>query len=333
MVKPILPSLDGLNRIDSMATGEAIRALNNTMKQLTKELEHAFYNLDDENFNEVEWNNITSPIYAQIEDNKENIATLQLVADRFDLMVSGIGEDGQVTAASIVAAINDAGSEITIAADKINFEGFTTFVTGDELATELGDYATLTGLSSGTTTINGGCITTGAINASLITTGYLSANRISGGEISSSTFKSTYGSRIMQLTSGKILFAETDGNGGMIYYDTGSNTLAIGATDDIGISNGSSDTISTYTGHLDLFATGDITLDTTEGASISLDNGDVTIDGDMVYIDNLYVDYRGAGNVPVINSSSNYKNIRLAFTGTGVVVSSGSSVLGNLLFD
>ncbi len=271
MVKPTLPNLDGLNRIDSMETGEAIRALNNTMKMLTKELEHAFYNLDDENFNEVEWNNITSPIYAQIEDNKENIATLQLVADRFDLMVSGIGADGQVTAASIVAAINGTSGEsmVKISADHIDISGEVQFLTPDDVG------------ASGTTVISGSRITTGTIdaskvtvsnlNASNITTGSLSANRISGGTIDASdiesvnitsctisggTYTVTGSDSKMVIKNGLIYFynAGATSNFGYIYYYDNTNQLFLGCNNDIKLE--ASDNISIEMGN-DLYIQAD----------------------------------------------------------------------------
>lgn len=42
-------------------------------------------------------------------------------------IVSSVGEDGEVTAASIVTAINDAGSSVKISADHVNISGFVTF--------------------------------------------------------------------------------------------------------------------------------------------------------------------------------------------------------------
>lgn len=270
MVKPSLPTTTSLNQIDGMATDEAIRALNNTMKQLTKELEYSLYNLDEENFNEVEWGNITSPIYAQIEDANENIATLQLTADKFDVMVSGIGSDGLVTTASIVAAINNAGSTINIDADKINFTGFTTFLTAADVG------------ASGSTTISGSRITTGTLNANLcsvtnlsasnITTGTLSSRSISacsitggtisGTAISGGSYTLTGSDSKMVIDNGYIYFynANALSNYGYIYYDDSANQLWLNCNNDI-----------------KLFASDDISIEM---------NGDLYIDADNFTLGN-----------------------------------------------
>ena len=175
MVQFNFPSLTNMSDITSETSTDVLAELVNSQNRLLKELEYGMYNLDDDNFNETEWDNITDPIYARIEDNEENIAELSLTADTFSVMVSGISDDdGLVTAASIVAAVNEAGSTVKINADHIEFTGYTTFLTADDVG------------SSGSTTISGDRITTGRIDADLITTGELSANRISGGTINAS---------------------------------------------------------------------------------------------------------------------------------------------------
>ena len=81
--------------------------------------------------------------------SSENESKISLVIEKVD------GVD-VIKAASIVAAINDAGSTITINADKINFDGFATFMRS-------ADY-----LSAGKTTIDGGKITANSITAAQI---------------------------------------------------------------------------------------------------------------------------------------------------------------------
>ena len=95
--------------------------------------------------------------------SSENESKISLVVEKVD------GVD-VINAASIVAAINDAGSTITIDADKINFDGFATFMRG-------ADY-----LTAGQTTIDGGRITANSITASQINATDLSvsAANISG---------------------------------------------------------------------------------------------------------------------------------------------------------
>lgn len=128
-------------------------------------------------------------ISATVDDNKGNIAHLSMRVDQFEMTVSKLGyidpdgnwvptetsgfvtksnlsvmfsailnEDGTVAnAASIMTAINNDVSEVTISADKINFEGsaiFTSKVQG----------------VIGQTTINGNMIATGSISADKIDT-------------------------------------------------------------------------------------------------------------------------------------------------------------------
>ncbi|HPD28000.1 MAG TPA: hypothetical protein PK673_06465, partial [Paludibacteraceae bacterium] len=91
--------------------------------------------------------------------SSENESKISLVVEKVD------GVD-VIKAASIVAAINDAGSTITINADKINFDGFATFMRS-------ADY-----LSAGKTTIDGGKITANSITATQIDTSGLVAESI-----------------------------------------------------------------------------------------------------------------------------------------------------------
>lgn len=89
--------------------------------------------------------------------NVYNLATIQQKANdngaSIAQVVEAVGADGKVTAASIVAAVNNEDSSVTIDADKINFVGFAKFLTADDL----GEY--------GETTIYGGRIDTDSLVA------------------------------------------------------------------------------------------------------------------------------------------------------------------------
>lgn len=67
--------------------------------------------------------------------------------------VQNIGIDGEVNAASIVASVNNSDSSVTINADHINFVGYSTFLTAEDLGV------------SGTTSIYGDRIKSGTITA------------------------------------------------------------------------------------------------------------------------------------------------------------------------
>lgn len=75
---------------------------------------------------------------------------IQVESGKISQIVSSVGSDGEVTAASIVSAINSTGSDVTISADKVNLSGYVTI-------------ASLSG--DGTTIINGSNITTGIIKS------------------------------------------------------------------------------------------------------------------------------------------------------------------------
>ena len=91
-------------------------------------------------------------------DTGESLATYLQEAGKDYAKTSQIAQitndDGTVTAASIVAAVNGQTGEsiVHIDADYINFDGFSTFVRADKA-------------EAGTTIINGACITTGVIQS------------------------------------------------------------------------------------------------------------------------------------------------------------------------
>lgn len=93
------------------------------------------------------WKGETTSKIATIEQKTgENTNSIALVVSE---------KDGEkvVNSASIVNAINDGESSVTINADHINFEGFTTFLTADDVG------------KNGKTTIDGSRIKTGTIDA------------------------------------------------------------------------------------------------------------------------------------------------------------------------
>lgn len=73
-------------------------------------------------------------VYA--DDNERNIGSkLKVESDRITQIVQAIGSNGEVTAASVVLAINNSGSSVTISGDKIFLEGetLTTYLQSDYL--------------------------------------------------------------------------------------------------------------------------------------------------------------------------------------------------------
>jgi len=117
----------------------------------------------------------------QTEMSNQKTAILQEVGKEYasvSQIAEVVDEHGKVTAAAIVAQINEGKSSILLEADAIDLKG----------------YVTITGLEGGSTTIDGACIKTGTINADRIdatnlkvdaanVTGTLKANQIEGIEI------------------------------------------------------------------------------------------------------------------------------------------------------
>ena len=123
-----------------------------------------------------------SEVSGQINDLTQNIASVKTTADSASASVSAIvesvGSGGEVTAASIVAKINAAGSAVQISADHISLKGKTIALTSDSI-----------NISS--TYFN--VATTGAVNCtSLAVTGNSSSINITGNAQNSALIKTSY---------------------------------------------------------------------------------------------------------------------------------------------
>lgn len=103
-------------------------------------------------------------------------------ADKIALVVEEVSGTNVIKAASIITAINDDTSSVTISAQKVNITGYVTF---SDLSTA--GSTTISGSNITTGTINANNVTITNLNASNITSGYISANRISGGSIDADT--------------------------------------------------------------------------------------------------------------------------------------------------
>ena len=143
-----------------------IKILSNQVFQLEEQMRYQLRNLDVTNFNDLglaRYENGRLQIYAEqvklktdelrVEIGAQtNQMQAQITANKNEIsaVVTSVGdENGKVTAASIVAAINEAGSTVKISADHVDITG---------------DFVTFTDLrGSGTTIINGDNIITGQI--------------------------------------------------------------------------------------------------------------------------------------------------------------------------
>jgi len=158
------------------------------------------------------------------------------------LVVSSSGGSNSVNSASIVTAINNSGSSVIINASKINLSGYLTITAGDSRYDASGSATSAVSgleseLASGSTTINGGCITTGTVLASRVGagtfdmgSGYGYVGRGSGNNGVSSTtgvVLSSYSSGSTGLGTGDYYFIATNSGARM----TGGNSYVY-CTDD-----------------------------------------------------------------------------------------------------
>lgn len=123
-----------------------------------------------------------SEVSGQINDLTQNIASVKTTADSASAsvgaIVESVGSDGNVTAASIVAKINAAGSAVQISADHISLKGKTIALTSDSI-------------NIASTYFN--VATSGAVTCtSLAVTGDGSSINVTGSSFSSSIIKVSY---------------------------------------------------------------------------------------------------------------------------------------------
>lgn len=131
-------------------------------------------------------------LWSNIQQNKTNISAevvnrqnadttltglINVEAGKISQIVTAVGSNGQVTAASIVAAVNSSGSSVVISADHIDLRGY---VTADSLATEIANLnlVNVTDL-----------VASGSISGDSVTTDYLEVEGSAeiGGDVSAQT--------------------------------------------------------------------------------------------------------------------------------------------------
>jgi len=133
---------------------------------------------------DIKANQITSTVSQTYATKLEMNSAITQTSDSIMLEVNQKMDEDDFTHAEIVAKINDNTSQVQITADKINLTGYLT------VSSASSTYATKSGLSNGTTTINGGCITTGSIQSSNYESGVAGTKiQLSNGVIDSKNFK------------------------------------------------------------------------------------------------------------------------------------------------
>lgn len=113
----------------------------------------------------VEADKINQEVVNRQRDTQTLSGRITVEAGKINQIVQSVGQNGQVTAASICLAINSAGSSATINADKIYLLGQTiaNTITADYIASKI---ATLTALMTKAIAFNGGVSGTGDVRAS-----------------------------------------------------------------------------------------------------------------------------------------------------------------------
>lgn len=246
-------------------------------------------------------------------------------------MVKELGEDGVITAASIATKISEDESSIEMIADKIDLSGYVTF----------------SGLSEGTTTIDGSCIKTGQIDAEIIEVDDLSAIcatiggntindeglQITNGSIAlGSDFKVTSDGKVT-AKSGKIggfnidsssISSGTAGYAGSVLLSTSNETATIAGTTlgywrmTIGDSFGVTNTGKLYASGAKI--SGQITA--TSGAI-----GELTIENNNIVGTNFKI---GSSGITFINTTSLKPSSVLGGSNNGLLVQGAMQISGNL---
>lgn len=126
---------------------QRLDALECAVRELLDTLRYTLQNLGAENFNGAALSRMLGPIYLRIQSAEGDLATIAVDAQSIEsrvesaegglaaltqrvteqgAVVSLVADQDGVNAASIVAAINGAGSSVTLSADKIDLNGITT---------------------------------------------------------------------------------------------------------------------------------------------------------------------------------------------------------------
>lgn len=238
----------------------------------------------------------------------------------------------KINVASIVNAVNSDGSSVSINADKINFTGFTTFLRPSDVS------------SGGTTTIDGGRITTGTINAArlniagIITSinnnttttidgGKITANTITSNQLSTDAITSNnyiYVSGHVSATSSLPTDQATGtyysvGTSNAIYQYNGSSWVNTNKT-------ASSSTTGTYYGtKLDLVNGEFLTKNFYIDASGNVTANNMTLNGGTIQSSN-YISGTQGTKINLSDGSIDSKNFKVSSAGT--LTATGASVTG-----
>lgn len=240
---------------------EKIEKISSYLYMLLEQLRYTMSNLGAENFNETELNNITSPIYAAIEDEAGNIAELQVEANNIKSTVQSQSTELEDVAES-VSEVKQYAESITLSvennadntASTIKLLANNAQITSQVI--NLSGLVKITSLSDPTssTTINGGLIKTGTLSGDRISGGTITGTTISGGTITGNTI--TGGSISGTSISGGTISSTTTINGSTINGST-INSANIYASNIYAVKNSDADYIKMTAEGLEVYLDAD----------------------------------------------------------------------------
>ena len=283
---------------------QKLDVVTNYLYMLLEQLRYTLANLGAGNFNETELNEIglkiTQPIYVDLENAAGAIADLTLTADQLTSRLSD--------AEGNISAIDQYARSITLSVTNGETSSTVKLLAGGvQIASQtisMSGLVTFTGLSSGTTTINGACIKTGTIDADRLNlTGAITFNDLSSSvrndiddaysmasnaqstanDASDTVDKWTYGSTTYidgaQIMTGTVSASTLEG--GEIYLLDGSGRRAGSFTLE-GASSYNGRAVTIMSGAISLNAQyGDLYMESGDGAAMQASSyfrfsGDVT---------------------------------------------------------
>ena len=151
-------------------TEDKVASLHNYVYLLVEQLRYSLFNLDTKNFNPVALDNLTSPIYARIENSEGDITELGVQAEGLGARISsaeGSIAELKVSSDGLVSRVQNAENEISQVSQTAS--GIQTTVAnlkGDvSVVTQTVNGLTVTD-ANGTTYLNGNTLLTGTVTAS-----------------------------------------------------------------------------------------------------------------------------------------------------------------------
>ena len=266
-----------MEKRQTLATRRTIHVLKNTVDELSSEITTVENDLDG----------LSGTVTSQgtlIQQNATNIALKanktvtdalgnRLTTAEASIVVNADAITSKVSKNGIVSSINQSAEQIKIAANKLTLDGL----------------VTLTGLSGGSTTIDGGCIKTGKISADRINVPNIDASKITSGTISTDRLAASVVTTD-RLTAGSIEVKSGSGSnwtdikaGGINCYTATKDVLIANGMVYVGTNNGFT---GTHGGQIEAYhvASGRLQGDGISIKSTAQTNGVVEIDGGIVIL-------------------------------------------------